>query len=352
MAKMIPEVRVGKGALGEGKLYAALKEHLPDDFTVFHSLPFVSIEKGRGVYEHEIDFLVVHRDLGFLDIEVKGGREIRYLQKQKKWVSVSHDGEEHVIAKDPYRQASDNIHWLAREIMKRGVLDAGEERFPFSHGYAVAFPDATVDTRYFPPHAARELTLDRSDLRYVYTRVSGIMELWRREGKNRHVSEREYSDLCNKFLMPEFRVALSIAKRMEDEEAQLIRLTEEQCRLLDFLRNHKQALIQGYAGTGKTQLAVEKARRLAGEGKRVLLMCFNSPLARYLESLVGDEGGMITIDNYHNLCARMAAQAGIPFEVPPEDRKEERKLFWDLGCASILEEALDRIRRFLEERAD
>ncbi|MGQ9758699.1 MAG: nuclease-related domain-containing protein [Actinomycetota bacterium] len=110
MAKMIPEVKVGKGTLGESKLYAALKEHLPDDFTVFHSLPFVSVEKGRGVYEHEIDFLVVHRELGFLDIEVKGGREIRYLQKRKRWVSVSHDGEEHVIAKDPYLQASDNIH--------------------------------------------------------------------------------------------------------------------------------------------------------------------------------------------------------------------------------------------------
>ncbi|MGQ9704989.1 MAG: hypothetical protein ACUVS1_10540, partial [Actinomycetota bacterium] len=107
------------------------------------------------------------------------------------------------------------------------------------------------------------------------------------------------------------------------------------------LRNPRQALLQGYAGTGQTQLAVEKARRLAGEGKRVLLMCFNSPLARYLESLVGDEGGMITIDNYHNLCARMAAQAGIPFEVPPEERKEERRRFWDLGCAAILEEALD-----------
>ncbi len=343
MAKMIPEVKVGKGALGEERLYLALSEHLPDEYTVFHSLPFISVEEGRGVYEHEIDFLVVHRELGFLDIEVKGGREIRYLQKQKKWTSVSQTGKEHVISKDPYRQASDNIHWLAREIMKRGILDEREERFPFAHGYAVAFPDATVDTKYFPPHAARELTLDRSDLRYAYTKVSGIMELWRRKGKNRHITEREYSDLCNKFLMPEFRVVQSIARKIEDEEAQLIRLTEEQSRLLDHLRNHKQALIQGYAGTGKTQLAAEKARRLAREGKRVLLMCFNSPLARYLESVVGDEEGMVTIDNYHNLCARMAAEAGIPFEVPPEEKKEERKRFWDQGCAAILEEAMDRV---------
>ncbi len=343
MAKMIPDIKVRKGALGEERLYLALKESLPDEYTVFHSLPFVSVEEGRGIYEHEIDFLVIHRELGFLDIEVKGGREIRYLQKRREWISVSHRGEEHVISRDPYRQASDNIHWLAREIVKRGVLEGGEERFPFTHGYAVAFPDATVDTRYFPMHTRKELTLDRSDLGRIYERVSGIMEQWRREGKSRVISEREYNDLCNKFLMPEFRVAASIAKRIEDEEAQLIRLTEEQCRLLDFLRNQKQALIQGYAGTGKTQLAVEKARRLAAEGKKVLLMCFNSPLARYLESVVGDEGGAITIDNYHNLCARMAEKAGIPFEVPPEEKKEERKRFWDRDCAAILEEALDRV---------
>ena len=30
--------------------------------------------------------------------------------------------------------------------MKRGIVDSKEGTFPFSHGYAVAFPDATVDT--------------------------------------------------------------------------------------------------------------------------------------------------------------------------------------------------------------
>lgn len=341
MAKMIPDIRVEKGAKGELRLYEVLKEHLPDEYTVFHSLPFLSVEEGRGIYEHEIDFLVVHRDLGFLDIEVKGGQEIRYQQKRKKWVSVSSDGREHVFSKDPYRQASDNIHWLTREMMKRGILDAREEAFPFPHGYAVAFPDASVETKYFPAHAARDLTLDRADLKRAYTRVSNIMELWRRKGKSRPISEREYSDLCNKFLMPEFRVAISIARRIEDEEAEIIRLTGEQCRLLDYLRNQKRALVQGYAGTGKTQLAVEKARRLAAEGKAVLLMCFNAPLARYLESMLAGEEG-VTADNYHNLAIRLAQEAGIPFDVPSEDA-EARRRFWNQEVPQLLSAALDRL---------
>lgn len=117
-------------------------------------------------------------------------------------------------------------------------------------------------------------------------------------------------------------MSISIAKRIEDEEAELIRLTEEQSRLLDYLKNQKQALIQDYAGTGKTQLAVEKARRLTAEGKSVLLMCFNAPLARYLESMVEEDEGAITIDNYHNLCIRTAQEAGLPYEVPTEEDKD------------------------------
>lgn len=207
----------------------------------------------------------------------------------------------------------------------------------------MAFPDASVSTRYFPPHARRELTLDRSDLKYVYTRVSRVIELWYREGKNKPITEKEYYDLCNKFLMPEFRVTVSIARKIEDEEADIVRLTGEQCRLLDHLRKHKRALIQGYAGTGKTQLAVEKARRLAAEGKHVLLMCFNAPLARHLEGMLEKDKGAITVDNYHNLCARLAEEAGIPFQVPPAENKEERKRFWNQEVPAILVKALDKL---------
>jgi len=52
--------------------------------------------------------------------------------------------------------------------------------------------------------------------------------------------------------------------------------------LLDNLAAHNRAAIEGAAGTGKTVLAMEKARRLATTGRRVLLLCFNSPLAQDL----------------------------------------------------------------------
>ena len=61
-----------------------------------------------------------------------------------------------------------------------------------------------------------------------------------------------------------------------------------QYQLLNMLRGVRRAAIVGGAGTGKTMLAAEKARRLAREGFTTLLVCFNAPLARMLGR--GDRG--------------------------------------------------------------
>lgn len=56
----------------EKKLYLALKDQLGDDYTVFHSLEWVST---RGDFQPlgEIDFLIFHPEMGILVCEVKGG---------------------------------------------------------------------------------------------------------------------------------------------------------------------------------------------------------------------------------------------------------------------------------------
>lgn len=69
---------------------------------------------------------------------------------------------------------------------------------------------------------------------------------------------------------------------MEAGEAEVVRLTQSQLHVLDMLRGQRRAAIRGPAGTGKTMLAREKARRLAAEGFATLLVCFNQPLARML----------------------------------------------------------------------
>jgi superfamily I DNA/RNA helicase len=90
---------------------------------------------------------------------------------------------------------------------------------------------------------------------------------------------------------------------------------------------------------------MEKARRLAEEGFRVLLTCYNRPLADYLRRSAGPVE-RLRILNFHQLCWELAEQAGIPLPdphavpVPPE-------LFTSTLPNALLD-ALDRI----EDRFD
>ena len=66
----------------------------------------------------------------------------------------------------------------------------------------------------------------------------------------------------------------------------------------------------GGAGTGKTLLAIEHARRLAAGGHRVLVTCFNAPLAGHIRSQLHGVPG-VEVFHFHLLCRRWAEDAGI-----------------------------------------
>jgi len=97
---------------------------------------------------------------------------------------------------------------------------------------------------------------------------------------------------------------------LADEESQLVELTENQMQVLRFIQGHRRALIEGCAGSGKTMLAIEKARMLASQGFKVLLLCFNAPLADFLQKRTV-EG--VEVFYYHGLCKSLAKEAGIGY---------------------------------------
>lgn len=73
-----------------------------------------------------------------------------------------------------------------------------------------------------------------------------------------------------------------LSAMLREEEDRRIELTERQAGILEFLHRQRRVMIAGGAVTGKTFIASEKAVRLAGEGMRVLLLCYNRGLADHL----------------------------------------------------------------------
>jgi hypothetical protein len=91
------------------------------------------------------------------------------------------------------------------------------------------------------------------------------------------------------FLRGDFDLVPPLSVLVADASERLVQLTQEQHCILDALDEHARCLVQGGAGTGKTLLAVEAARRELRNGKRVLLLCFNRNLAGYLTAVLTKE---------------------------------------------------------------
>ncbi len=300
MARMYPQQpSPDTESRAELKLFSALERQLPNDYTVFHSVAWQLRDKYSGVRDGETDFLVVHPDFGMLIVEVKGGR-IRYDGQQDQWYSTNN------AIKDPFKQGRNNKYSLLAKLQETSFW---RDRW-ITIGYSVAFPDVSVksDLRLDAP---RELILDEADMYNVATWVQEAIGYLRAKRPNdQSPDEMGVSELVRTF-SPSWELRHLLSVDFEREGETIARLTTEQFTMLDFLSRHRRAAISGCAGSGKTTLAYEKARRLAEQGFKVLLTCFNKSLAVELNH-IEDKPANLVVGNFHRLGDKLVQQAGMP----------------------------------------
>lgn len=79
-------------------------------------------------------------------------------------------------------------------------------------------------------------------------------------------------------------------------------LNEKQQEAFDkVLKNKEKIVIAGYAGTGKTMLLSQVAKKLASEGKKVLVTCLTGKAAQRLRDVFGKKQKNIDIVNFHQV---------------------------------------------------
>ena len=100
----------------------------------------------------------------------------------------------------------------------------------------------------------------------------------------------------------EIRHPLGVELDRADRE--IIELSARQLTVLSALAGNRRMAISGPAGSGKTLLAVEKARRLAAQGLAVLFTCFNRPLADHLRGLPDPD--RVDVVGFHQPCVAQA----------------------------------------------
>ena len=325
MARMYPQpMKPDTQSPAERRLYGEFQNQLPDAFTVFHSVSWQLRDTMTGVRDGEADFVIAHPQYGVLVLEVKGGR-IRYDGRTEQWYSNQYP------IKDPFKQGRSAKYSLLKKLQE---LPYWRNRW-ITVGYAVAFPDVAVkgDLRLDAP---RELILDASDLTSLTTWVGTALEYLHGQRPDDSPLEATGINELISFLSHSWDLQPLLSTEILEERQELARLTEEQFIMLDFLGRHRRAAISGCAGSGKTTLAVEKARRLAEQDFKVLLTCFNVNLAEFLSS---DETlpERLEVANFHKLASKLSRQAGLSHHGPRDSR------YFDEILPEQMMDAVDRL---------
>lgn len=310
MAIMIPELSEGQlkelKSQAEAKVYRSFRDGLHRDFVVFFQIGWILRREEEQAKDGETDFVICHPDLGYVCVEVKGGG-IGFDSSSGEWFSVDRQRQKHVI-NNPVNQAMRAKYSIRSKLNEhqrwRNIFLTNNTLM----GHAVFFPDIGDANVLSRPDMPTALIGCSRDLQNAKAWVDAVFTYWGNDAFGFTPMGRRGLDVFREVFARSFEVAPLISSQLADQETRRLVLTKDQIRVLDFLRSHRRVAVSGGAGTGKTVLALEKARRLASEGFRTLLTCYNRQLADHLSSLCSGTQNL-DVMSFHQLCYRQVEKA-------------------------------------------
>ncbi|MTJ53909.1 AAA family ATPase [Anabaena sp. UHCC 0253] len=290
MARMIPaKLSSTTNSYAEKKLFEIFEKDLSDDYIVFHGTWWQHIK--YIVQDREADFIILHPDKGILIIEAKGGI-IEYDPVNKVWYTNNKK-----LKISPFQQAKE-IKYKFLDFLKKYQEF---EKKDFCIGQCVAFPDLDEEEDGLPSEAPKEILLLRPQLKNISSWISSIFDYYS-QGKVIPLGENRKQLIIN-LISPSTKFKKYIGNDIGEIKEEIRQLTEKQFNILNNLCLQNKSIILGCAGSGKTQLAIEKARRLCQHKERTLVICKSNHLSLYLQASLQDEiqTGYCVVCNYEQI---------------------------------------------------
>ena len=280
----------------ERAVWKALRAQLRDDDLLVASQRIT--DRGK---DHEIDFVVVFADAGVVAVEVKGSTvwidDGQWRQEMRGKPRTIH----------PVDQVRDAKYAL-RSYIERDGRWGSRTRVRWAH--AVVLPYTHVGDDFAAPDCPRWAIAGRDDLdALAYQLRDAVLGL---DTHNRVTSTDDIA-VIREILRGRMPLQRDVIGAAAEREETIDRLTEQQGVILDAVQHLKRVEIRGGAGSGKTWLAVEQARRLTSRGSHVALCCYSRGLAAWMRRRIATFDPAerpAYVGTFHGLGTRWGAEPG------------------------------------------
>lgn len=323
MARMLPDVIAADAPGSERRIFELLRgSPMTAGWTVLHSLGLSSAYSGAY---GEVDFVAIVPGRGVICIEVKGGR---VQCRAGIWTTTDRSDETHALSRSPFQQAREGMFKVLEAVRKRFGPHSAEARCPL--GWMVIFTDTSTPPP--SPDFTPDELIDSRDLGENPTaKLEACPSLDQTRQRLGPPSKATLAAMAE-FLRPDFDRVAMLSTTMWDTERRIGVLTGEQYAVLDHVVENDSSLVHGGAGTGKTMLAVELARRAVAEGRSVLLTCFNRELGFWLEARAKEMGGQVRAGHLPRLLRDQILASDLRGELV---EGQFDRAFYELGALAV-----------------
>ena len=276
------------------------KTEVLQNWYCLHSLGLSSHVSKR---EGEIDFLLIGSK-GVFVIEIKGGRVRR---NNGSWFFTDRYGRITEKKESPFVQAKTSLYSLREVLIKK----FGPSFKQYVYGYGLVFPDINFDIS--SPEWDPKIIFDNKDLdKPVNEYLIRLEKYWySRQHSSLNINKKTVWNIVN-YLRGDFETIIPVNIAIRESESEIVSFTNEQYGALDTMEENPRMIFSGPAGTGKTLLAMEKARRNNTNGVRTLFLCFNRLLGSHLALKAKREKlEKVTINSLHQFFYQNITASGL-----------------------------------------
>ena len=268
MAYIIPsdisQLALSNSHKHELETLSQLKAKLSNDYTVFHGVHWTREYESNSMFG-EIDFVIINQSGDILFIEQKNGG----LDETPSGLVKRYDRTEKNVIEQIHRS-----------------IDNVRDKFSWQNGKK---PGLNIDNLiYCPDYTVRNLNAPGVDKSRVVDSASKH-ELTERIEKvlGVGVSNESWRNKVFDFFCQTFEVVPSIHQHISSQEKTYVRQTGALASILSNLTMSPYRLrINGVAGSGKSHIARQFMVRSCNKGHKVMMLCYNRPLAEKLKKNV------------------------------------------------------------------